>query len=70
LTDIQRDGAFTAVTVFFLLPVAFFFGRTTFISSGVADELDERWPDGGNEDVDVRLLGARLFVEDENRWGR
>ena len=41
LNDIQRDGAFAATTVCFFLPVAFFFGRTTFIGSGAADELDE-----------------------------
>lgn len=56
--------------------MAFFFGRTTFIGSGVADELDEGWPDSwydGNEDVDgspKELLGVRLFVECENRWDR
>ena len=52
--------------------MAFFFGRTTFIGSGAADELDEGcWYDG-YEDVDgspMELLGTRLFVEDENRWG-
>jgi len=41
LKDTQRDGGFEATTVCFFLPVAFFFGRTTFIGSGAADELDE-----------------------------
>ena len=52
--------------------MAFFFGRTTFIGSGAANELEEGLPDSwydGNEDVvgsPVELLGVRIFVECEN----
>jgi hypothetical protein len=73
VNDTQRDGASAALTVCFFLPVVFFFGRTTFIGSGAAEEF-EVWPDswyGGNEDVDASAtLGARLFVEDDTSWGR
>lgn len=50
----------------------FFFGRTTFIGSGAADEL-EGCPDSWYDDVDgplIELFGARLFVECENELGR
>lgn len=50
--------------------MAFFFGRTTFIGSGAADELDGGWPDSWYDGSPKELLGARLFVEGVNKWGR